>query len=197
MRPIPLILLAAGKSERMGVPKVLMPFQSKTWVEFQSQQILKSRSVKEIIVVVRSEFRDQLENLKIPHLKIVDNSLENSEPWQSLEMAIAQGLQGPCLISPIDIPQHPEIIDQLVGAMSEKSHEGVFLPEFAGKAGHPILLGSINLQKFQKRPSRLDHFLKTEMKIRIPVAIDWIHRNINTPVDLREFEHRTRSSFRE
>ena len=184
MTDVAAIILAAGRSRRMGRFKPLLPFGDKTVIETCVDN-LRSASVEEIVVVVghrAEEVRKQLKSAPIAFAL-------NRDPDSEMSASIALGVQRiterarAVLITPGDHPAiHPETIRLLI----EKWRGGAKLiqPEFEGKGGHPALIDldyRVELIKLDSQ-SGLRGFFKNHRQdvLRLPVPSPFIARDMDT-----------------
>jgi molybdenum cofactor cytidylyltransferase len=134
------ILLAAGRSQRMGAFKPLLSFGNSTVIE-SCINYLRQGGVDNIVVVVGhrgSEIRDRLRRAGV--LFAV-----NDEPESEMGVSIARGVAqippdfGATIIALTDQPAVPASI---VCSLIEEWHAGAKLvkPEFKGRGGHPVLV---------------------------------------------------------
>jgi molybdenum cofactor cytidylyltransferase len=138
------ILLAAGRSRRMGAFKPLLPFPGKRTVAEACIDHLQSGGVETIVVVLghrADEVRERLAHL--PLLFAL-----NEEAESEMSTSIARGVEKlplafeTILIALCDQPAiPPEVIRFLI---SERGRTGARLvvPEFMGRGGHPVLVDS-------------------------------------------------------
>jgi molybdenum cofactor cytidylyltransferase len=134
------ILLAAGRSQRMGAFKPLLPFGDSTVIK-SCLKHLRGAGVGEIAVVLghrADELRD--------HLKDVDLTFAvNPEPESEMSVSIARGLEQ---ISPaakallIALVDHPAVDSNTIRAITDEWVLGSRLvrPEHNGHGGHPVLI---------------------------------------------------------
>src|SRR5688572_14602734 len=114
--PIAAVLLAAGRSSRMGAFKPLLPFGDRTVVEACIDN-LRSGGAGEVIIVVgqrAEEMRERLENLPV-------SIALNPDPGSGMGVSIARGVEKvssdaeAVLIALVDQPAiPPEVIRLLV-----------------------------------------------------------------------------------
>ncbi len=139
------ILLAAGKSTRMGQLKALLPWGNTTLIEYQVQQM--SRSVIQQLVVVlgyehqrlepvirklQTQYRDQL------NIIIQINPDYDEGKTASIRAGLA-GLTRPVkalAIIGVDQPVLAKTIDSLLLGVGDKGPE-IRIPVYQGKRGHP------------------------------------------------------------
>jgi len=134
------IILAAGRSRRMGKFKPLLRFGNKTVIE-SSVSNLRAAGVAEIVVVLGHHAEDVREQLKSASVVFVTNPNPDSEMSASIVLGVdaLTDIARAVLITPADYPAiHPETIRLLI----EKWRGGAKLiqPDFEGKGGHPVLI---------------------------------------------------------
>jgi len=135
------IVLAAGESRRMGVPKLLLPFRAATIIETVLAHVTASR-VNAVLVVLGAG-REEIEKRigRFPVMTTVNERFHEGM-LTSIQKGVAS-LPGACdaaLIVLGDQPDiSPDIINELI-AGRERSHKGIAVPVFSGRRGHPLLL---------------------------------------------------------
>jgi molybdenum cofactor cytidylyltransferase len=140
VRRVAAILLAAGRSRRMGAFKPLLPFGPRTVIE-SSVANLKAAGVLEIVVVIGHRGEEIREQLKTAGVTFV----LNSEPDTPMAASIALGIdhiRGDCdaaLILPADQPAIPA---NTIRSIVNEWEDGASLvqPEYADRGGHPVLI---------------------------------------------------------
>ena len=153
MSEICAIILAAGESKRMKVPKMLLPFHGKTILETVIENVLNSKTGK-IIVVLGS---DKERILKVTgQLPVVHCYNENYR--QGMLSSVICGfrllpeLYGAVLVILGDQPGiGPSVINEVIDAY-RKSGKGIIIPLYKSKHGHPVLVD----QKYRKEVEKLD-----------------------------------------
>ena len=207
------ILLAAGKSSRMGVPKGLLKIKERYWIEEQLYR-LSLPGIKDLSLVL-GFYADQYFS-SLPWLKEFEKEAGmkdgihicvtiNPEPSLGQFSSLLCGISkiDPCsrgaFILPIDVPcPHKEIWEKIIFASNEKPASYAFVPENKGRGGHPVFLSLEYLEKLSKLDpmhpeSRLDFQLKSLaedqiMRVNIPDEFaKEIYFNINTPGDWEKY----------
>ncbi|MCA1600415.1 MAG: nucleotidyltransferase family protein, partial [Acidobacteria bacterium] len=140
MSSVAAILLAAGRSERMGAFKPLLPF-GKTTVIRSCLQSLREAGVEEIVVVLghrAEELQESLGDLRL-HFAL------NPDATSEMSASIACGLREfppdarAALIALTDQPAiPPDVIRAIVNKWT--LGEKLVVPEFQGRGGHPVLV---------------------------------------------------------
>jgi molybdenum cofactor cytidylyltransferase len=132
---ISVILLAAGKSKRMGQPKMLLPW-GKTTVLGKVIETLQSAGVEEIVIVTNSEIAPQISNYQLPitindsgeMLASIQTGLRSQKP--STEAAL------------ICLGDQPQIEERSVRSVCEafqKTKSNLVVPSYQMRRGHPWL----------------------------------------------------------
>jgi molybdenum cofactor cytidylyltransferase len=134
------ILLAAGRSRRMGVFKPLLPFGNRTVIECCISN-LQAGGVSDIVVVAGHRAEDLRAHLSAFDLTFAVNSDADSE----MAVSIARGVEAVrteargLLIALVD---HPGVPAEVITAVIDAWRKGARLvqPEYAGRGGHPVLI---------------------------------------------------------
>ena len=198
------VLLAGGKSERMGVAKGLLKYQNAFWILEQIERIAAS-TLTEVYIGLGYNCEAYLnkipwfaeaqshfflyKNLKI---RVIINQNPEHGPFSTLQTVLRQIPKNKSvLINPIDIPiLNTTELQNIIEIQNQ-----TVLPNFEGKNGHPIKLHSefwehLLLLNPANEDSRLDLEIKklNPSKITtISIADSSIVKNLNTPNDWTEF----------
>ncbi len=200
------ILLAAGKSSRMGAPKGLWPFENKPWLLHQLQA-LKHVGISKVVLVLgfqADEYFRVISGLK--------NALDHEEEWSGLKLEVVlnpapeygpfsslmsgihhrKNPSADVFVLPIDVPcPTADIWELLENANKKDPHVMVSLPVFNDKGGHPAWLKKefidrLSLLSVEDQDARLDvqiHHLPESAVARVPVLDRLTTFNLNTPED--------------
>jgi CTP:molybdopterin cytidylyltransferase MocA len=140
LNDISAILLAAGRSRRMGAFKPLLPFGDQTVIESCISN-LRAAEVKDIIVVVSHRAEDIREKLKAVEVKFA----LNPDPDSEMSASIARGVEevsnsARALI--IALVDHPAVPPETIKVLVDEWRRGAPLvqPEYEGRGGHPVLI---------------------------------------------------------
>jgi CTP:molybdopterin cytidylyltransferase MocA len=184
------ILLAAGRSRRMGAFKPLLPFGNRSVVEACIGNLLEG-GVEEIVVVTghrADEIRERLAHLPV-------RFAVNAEAESEMSVSIARGVEQipayaeAVFIALVDQPAiPPEVIRLLI---AERRRTGVHLvqPEHDGRGGHPVLIDLgfreelLNLDPQQGLRALFE--LHRETVLRVPIASPYVVRDMDTWDDYR------------
>jgi molybdenum cofactor cytidylyltransferase len=187
------ILLAAGRSERMGAFKPLLRFGNTTVIE-SCINYLRTGGIREIVVVVghrSEEIKQRLEGTQVTFVT-------NPEPDSEMSASIARGIQRlsssaqATLIALTDQPAIPSSIVGVLTAQWRKGHR-IVKPEFQGRGGHPVLIDlcfsrellSLDSQEGLKAFFRAHH---DEVR-RVSVTSPFIARDMDTWDDYLALHH--------
>ena len=135
------IILAAGRSQRMGRPKALLPIYGATFLDHIVRQVRASRLVEVKIVLGH---RPQAILDRLPDLKpaTVVNSHYREGQLSSLQAGIRALDPETCDGLMLFLVDHPlvesSLIDQLVECFSQGGHP-IVIPSFQRRRGHPVL----------------------------------------------------------
>ncbi|MEQ8763604.1 MAG: nucleotidyltransferase family protein [Planctomycetota bacterium] len=140
------VVLAAGKSERMGSPKALMKFGDRTCLRLVLDTIFDSY-LNHAIVVLGSEGQRVFDEAGLAELDNVDAII--NEGWElgqtsSVKAAITQFKKrtDSFLLFPVDFPLvTPETIRALVDLHLKRNQgTGVIVPSYQNRRGHPVII---------------------------------------------------------
>jgi CTP:molybdopterin cytidylyltransferase MocA len=184
VKEIAAILLAAGRSRRMGKFKPLLPFGNTTVIK-SCLNNLTSAGVEARVVVVGHRAVDLRE-----HLQDYDATFAiNPDPDSAMGVSIAHGINAipeqsrSILIALVD---HPAVNAETIKAIIDQWKRGARLvqPEHDGRGGHPVLIDLIYREELlhldDSRGLRgffEDH--RTEV-VRLPVDCPFIARDMDT-----------------
>jgi molybdenum cofactor cytidylyltransferase len=183
------VLLAAGRSRRMGAFKPLLPFGGVSVAE-ACVASLRAGGAGEVVVVVGyrgAEVRAALAHLE--GLRFAVNEVEGSE----MGLSVARGVEalskeaGAVLVALVDQPAvPPSEIAKLVEAR-RRTGARLVLPEWEGRGGHPLLVDlSLREELLGVVPGRglraLFDAHRTEV-LRVPAASPYVARDMDTRED--------------
>ncbi len=134
------IILAAGRSRRMGAFKPLLPFDDGTVIESCIKN-LRAAEVNQVVVVIGYRGHEISELLKDHEVQFATNP----DPDSAMAASIAAGVKEvrpagqAILITPVD---HPAVDPETIKLITERWRRGARLiqPEYKGHGGHPVLI---------------------------------------------------------
>lgn len=179
------VLLAAGRSRRMGAFKPLLPFGGKTVIE-RCVASLCEAGIEEIVVVLGHravELRESLSHLPIGFVLNEDAegemaaSVRRGIEWVSERMKAAL----------IALADHPAVSPQTIKFLIEtqrRTGASFIIPQWRGRGGHPVL---VDLQ-YRRELLRLDAAgglrglfeTHAEEVLRVEVACPYVTRDMDT-----------------
>lgn len=203
---IAVIVLAAGRSSRMGRCKLLLPYRGSTVLETVVKNATAS-SADEVMVVVGAWMTNEVvERLREVGACVVVNEMSESEMIDSLRIALKalqeqrKGNIDAFIVMLADQPAiGHEVIDELITAWHQ-SPAGIIIPTYKGKRGHPVLLSGRYIPElllyrgeYGLRSFIVEH--SNDVK-EVPVQTDAILRDIDTNEDYeRELRMLTKHSM--
>ena len=140
MNDISAILLAAGRSRRMGAFKPLLPFGDRTVIECCISN-LRAAEVRDIVVVVGHRAEDIREQLKALDVTFA----VNADPDSEMSVSIARGVEQVRAAATgliIALVDHPAVTPETIKVLIDEWRRGARLvqPEHEGRGGHPVLI---------------------------------------------------------
>lgn len=185
MSDVAAVVLAAGRSNRMGAFKPLLPFGKQTVIESTIDSLRRGGVAAEAIVVVVGHRADELKN-RLAHLPL--KFALNPDPGSEMTASILAALNnipvsGAAVITPADLPAVPPTV--VSALISEWKHGSLLvMPTWQNRGGHPVLIDLRYRAELQTLdPARgLKSLFEThpgDVK-RIPVDSPFIARDIDT-----------------
>ncbi|HEV2826942.1 MAG TPA: nucleotidyltransferase family protein [Pyrinomonadaceae bacterium] len=186
MNQVSAIILAAGRSSRMGAFKPLLPFGQKTVIQTCIDN-MRSGGVQSVIVVApegprSAELKDQLRHSDVTLAINPDPDSEMSASVACGVLAVPETTKA-VIIIPVD---HAAVPGDVVGSLISAWRKGARLvkPIVAGCGGHPVLVDL----KFRKHLLNLNQarglkafFTEHEKQVtRIEVNSSYIARDMDT-----------------
>jgi molybdenum cofactor cytidylyltransferase len=188
------IVLTAGKSERMGRPKALLPFRGRTFLEHILEAIAGSCIERAVVVVGhhRVEIDALLEarSMTARFSSGVD-SVHNPNYEQGMSTSVQAGLRAlppDVTAAALFLVDHPLIDSATIDALVVAIQPGrIVLPVHNGRRGHPLVLSADVFGEILELSSdqglnlvvRRDPSRVTE----VPVESPGILADIDTPAD--------------
>ena len=179
----PAIVLAAGRSERLGQPKALVVWGGRTLVEHAVEQ-LRVAGCEPVLVVTRPDLATAVRK-RVGHMALV---VVNEQPEAGRTGSLQCGLRSlqPYLhatdqrvvMAPVDRPGWSvETLHTLL------AHDGCVAPRSAGRQGHPILLTHDGISSVMKAgPDQPLRDLLTFSPVLVNAPL--LHLNVDRPEDL-------------
>ena len=197
------LILAAGYSGRMGVPKGFLPFdENRTFLEkitseylaFGCSPVAIVMKAKDLVIYEKMHFKQK------DKIQAVLNPAPEKERFFSLQTGLkAIKPTGAVFLHNVDNPFLEQELLQVLGA-AFKEHTSLaqasacaqtfFTPTYHGEGGHPILLSQEIVKALIETPDykqNLKIFLQSWSQINVPVNDPNILANINSPEEYERY----------
>ena len=180
------IILSGGKSERMNYPKAFLEIDGVTFLKKLIDTYHKVSS--EIVIVLNDKLAEEKWKKHSDTIdkacKIVLNHHSEKGKFYSLQLGAKQISSDYCFIQNVDNPfVSSSILDAL---MKNKNPNGITIPVYKGKGGHPILVSKKVIEKIsliKDTNQHLKDFYWTFSKKSVEMKDDSVLMNINTLED--------------
>jgi molybdenum cofactor cytidylyltransferase len=185
------VILAAGKSERMKELKALLPFTVNMSFLEKILVTYTEWGCKEIVVVTNPEAFQMMEQKRIipDAISVVVNDHLEFERFYSVKLGLgALRSSSFCFIQNVDNPFIGSSILDLI--YENRSQQKYISPVFENKGGHPVLLNLENIAQILKWPLNSANFkdvLKTMHGLDVAMPDDTVLININSPEEYQKF----------
>jgi molybdenum cofactor cytidylyltransferase len=186
------VVLAAGESRRMGMPKPLLRFGDKTFLD-QILSTLSRCEVDMITVVLGSQAGAIRASTDLSRVNVVVNENYQGGQLSSLIAGLRSVLDetDAILLCLVDNPFiTPEVIGRIIAAFRE-SHKPIVVPVFNGRRGHPTLFGAAVFDELLDAPAGegARHVVNADRArvLEIEIAEPRILARINTPEDYTSY----------
>ncbi len=180
------VILAAGRSRRMGRNKMLLPYGASTVLETVVAEVTACAAVTDVVVVTGHE-PDRITALLAPYpVRCIFNpAYAQAEMLVSLQVglqALSSDIQA-ALIVPGDHPRlRSDIIQRVIEAWQA---DALVIPSYQLKRGHPILIDRVwwsELLALPETASLRDFIRAHEDHIRyVVVETDSVLQDMDTP----------------
>ena len=185
------VVLAAGRSARMGSPKALLDFLGLPFV-VRILEALEALEVKTRVVVLGPD-APRIQPVLAGHdCVIVENPEPETGPIASLRGALRaiQHLQpGAILVWPVDLPHVRVTTVERVLEAHRRTGAAVVVPTFAERRGHPVIWGSalfeelLTSQAATRDGARAVLHAHQKEVVHVPVDDPAVVDAVNTPED--------------
>jgi molybdenum cofactor cytidylyltransferase len=187
------VVLAAGRSTRMGMPKMALPWDDTTVIG-QVVRTLLSASIREILVVTggaQDEVRDALQGLPVD--EVYNPHYQKGEMLSSLQVGLSS-LGNHLEATLVVLGDQPQIQLHVVKALVQvyaSDHPSLVVPSYQMRRGHPWLVDR-SLWPFVlalKYPDTLRDFLNEHQSSISYVSVDspTILQDLDTPGDYQKY----------
>jgi len=187
--------LAAGASSRMGRDKALLPWRNGT---FLSSAILALQPLTDLVIVVAGVNAGDLKPVVYANAAFL---VVNRNSWQgqfsSLQVGLLEVLgrgRDAAIVTLVDRPAPAGATIELLKKEFLSAGDGVWavVPEYAGKHGHPIVIGREMIEAFINAPATstardVEHAYQEHIRY-LAVNDPLVAANVDTPEDLQKLQ---------
>ena len=134
------LVLAAGRSRRMGVQKLLLPVQGQPLIAHVADQVLRS-PVDHVFVIVGHDADQLAQALAGRNVSLVDNPELDGEMLSSVRCGL-RALPAACDAVLVALGDQPGITAELIARLVQAFRhggKGIVLPAHGGQRGHPLV----------------------------------------------------------
>jgi molybdenum cofactor cytidylyltransferase len=189
------VILAAGASSRMGRDKALLPWHGGT---FLSAAIESLQSATELVIVVAGENEANLEPVVNAQAAfLVRNPNPAQGQFSSLQLGLREVLnrgRDAAIVTLVDRPAPSALtVEQIKDAfLSAPETIWAVVPEYAGRHGHPIVVGREMIEAFLRAPvtssaREVEHAHQQHI-LYLPVTDPAVATNVDTPEDFENLK---------
>ncbi|MCY3737969.1 MAG: nucleotidyltransferase family protein [Gemmatimonadaceae bacterium] len=181
------VLLAAGRSRRMGRPKQLLPIDGITMIE---AVITRVRPHVDHLVVVIGHAAEEVAPLLRPHgVRVAVNEEVDRGMLGSVKCGLrAAGTR--CRGYLFCLGDQPGLTDSVVQAVltaAASSEKGIVIPSYSGRRGHPVYLSRRYYHEILGLDERSGLNALTGSRpsdtLEVPVADPAVLEDVDTPAD--------------
>lgn len=189
-KPFSAVILCAGQSSRMGLPKAFLQFsETKTFLE-QIIDVYTDAGAERIVIVCNRELHTPIShaisaNGDTGNCSVVMNTRNSTSRFSSIKTGIENVKQGHFVfIQNIDNPfTESESIKQLADSALTHCYA---VPVINGRRAHPVILAPEIVRTISEYGSDdidFREFLSAFHRIEVPLESVRLTANINTPFD--------------
>ncbi len=137
------IILAAGRSRRMGAQKLLLPFAGKRVIEHIVDQVLAA-PIRDALAVIAGEDDAVAAALSKKRVTLAVNPDPEAEMLSSVRVGL-RGLRPDAQAAIIVLGDQPSLQTAVVNRLAsafQATQKGIVVPVHEGKRGHPLLIAA-------------------------------------------------------
>lgn len=190
------IVLAAGKSTRMGRQKLLLRYDGKPMIRSIVEKTISSNASPTIVVIGshKEEVKNELTDCSVllsENERFEEGMLSSVQTGFSAVPPESEGV----LVLLGDQPMVSETVINRLISVFQKTAKGLIIPTFNGKRGHPVLISSKYKQSINSLNPEMglrELFLKNSRDIlEIEVQTEDVLKDIDTPEDYQRETYTT------
>ncbi len=185
------VILAAGESSRMGRDKALLDWRGQSFLEATLELLAAHTQLSLVVAGKNAEALKPLVYAKAGFL--VANPQPELGQFSSLRVGLQEVLnrgRDAAVVALVDRPPcDSSTLERLLAEFAEAYLKGKWavVPEYAGKHGHPFVVGREMMEAFLKAPAtssarEVEHAM-AERVLYFPVNDPLVAVNVDTPED--------------
>lgn len=191
-KEFPAIILSAGESSRMGIPKLSLQFDENNIFLQKIVKEFMDFGCNEIIVVINEIGNKYLKENKVflpENVKIVINKHPEWHRFYSLKIGVnALSETNNCFVHNVD---NPFVSQSTLENLTKKTNKADYInPQYDGKGGHPFLISCLiqnDIKSATEDELHLKEFLNKYKRLKVDVADEKILANINTKEEYKKY----------
>jgi len=176
------VLLAAGRSSRLGTPKALINMGNSTLVGWLASRIQDTGA--RIVIVTREEIADEIRS-SVGNTPVIVNENPESGRTGTIQIGIRHFMDDVeedirVLVVPVDRPGFSDSTLHTISSSTVSSS-----PSNHGRGGHPLIVCEEDITRILSSAPDvpLNEIVKS---VKVDVEDKHLHLNIDTPEDLGE-----------
>jgi molybdenum cofactor cytidylyltransferase len=185
------VILAAGESSRMGRDKALLDWRGQSFLEATLDLLAPHTQLSIVVAGKNAESLKPIVYAKAGFLAV--NPSPDLGQFSSLQVGLQEVLshgRDAAVVALVDRPPcAPATVERLLDEFAEAHLKGKWavVPEYAGKHGHPFVVGREMIEAFLKAPAtssarEVEHALQDRI-LYLPVGDPLVAVNVDTPED--------------
>lgn len=186
------IILSAGESSRMGVPKLSLQFDENYIFLQKIVKEFMDFGCKEIIVVINEIGNKYLKENDVflsENVKIVVNKHPEWHRFYSLKIGVnALSETNSCFVHNVD---NPFVSQSTLENLTKETNKADYInPQYDGKGGHPFLISCLiqsDIKSAIEDELHLKEFLNQYKRLKVDVVDESILVNINTQEEYKKY----------
>jgi molybdenum cofactor cytidylyltransferase len=184
------VILGAGESTRMGEPKLLLPYGTRTVIEHIVEE-LSGGEVQEILVVLGHDPAPVRRALEGRDVRIVENPDYAQGMLSSVRCglrALPRGTEGVLIVLGDQPSIQSDVVEGMIYAF-RGTEKGIVVPTYRGRRGHPLLFSARYCEEVLSEfdETGLRGLLQAHSRdvFEFPVDSEDILHDMDTPEDYR------------